>query len=92
MAWLKDIECARTGMIVPYWEVISIVYNHRDQISDLTVGGWASEQAYEDGKDSVMQRSWSIPSGLAPQLAAGALTFVTSYAKSQSEFEGSEDA
>jgi hypothetical protein len=38
-----------------------------------------------------MMRQWQIPSGLAPQLSAGANQFVSDYAKSQPEFQGWQD-
>ena len=91
MAWLKNITEERTGAIAPFWEVISIVYNHREEQSDLTVGGWVSEDAYNEGKDPIITKNWSISSGLAPELSAGAISFVTSYARAQDEFEGSEE-
>jgi hypothetical protein len=88
MGWIKEIEQVDTGVLVPYWEVISVFYSHKNQLSTLEVGGWASKEAYDDGKSPVMVKSWVIPSGLAPQLAAGAVAFVGGYAKSQPEFEG----
>lgn len=90
MAWIKQIEQQETGVVVSYWEVVSVYYNHKKQESLLEVAGWVSQQAYEDGKLPVINKSWQIPSGLAPQLAAGAVAFVSGYAKSQPEFEGWE--
>ena len=90
MAWLKDIEEQNTGAIASYWEVIGIQYNHRTQFSVLEVGGWVSEDAYTANKNPLIYKSWEIPSGLAPELAAGAIAFVTGYAMSQPEFEGAE--
>ena len=91
MAWLKNIAEGRTGAEATFWEVVSIVYNHREEQSDLTVGGWVSEGAYTEGKDPIITKNWSIPSGLAPELATGAISFVTSYARARDEFEGSEE-
>jgi hypothetical protein len=91
MAWLKNIEDESTGAIIPYWEVIGVYYNHRLQLSTLEVGGWFSKETYENNKMPSMVRRWEIPSGLQPQLASGAVSFVSGYAKSQPEFEGYEE-
>ena len=88
MGWCKTIEDEKTGVNVTFWEVISVVYNHREQQSDLCVGGWISKSAYDSNKDPAMVKNWTIPSGLAPELATGAVAFVSSYAKTQPEFEG----
>jgi hypothetical protein len=88
MGWIKEIEQTDTGLTVPFWEVISVFYNHRTQVSHLEVGGWVSKQAYDDGKIPIMTKSWQIPAGLAPELAAGAVAFVAGYAKAQPEFTG----
>lgn len=90
MAWIKNIEDSSTGVVASYWEVISVYYNHKKQESLLEVGGWVSEQAYVDGKNPIMNKAWQIPSGLAPELASGAVAFVSGYAKQQPEFEGWE--
>lgn len=92
MAWLKEIEDPNNGAKALFWEVIGISYNHKKQISVLEVGGWVSEALYNADKAPLIVKFWEIPSGLAPELAAGAITFVTSYARNQPEFEGSEDA
>lgn len=88
MAWIKNIEDESTGVIVPYWEVVSVFYNHRLQLSVLEVGGWASKDAYDNNKAPVLVKRWEIPSGAAPQLAQGAVAFVSGYAKQQPEFQG----
>lgn len=92
MAWFKDITEQNTGAVASYWQVISILYNHRTQKSVLEVGGWVSQAAYSENKSPLMTKYWEIPSGLAPELAAGALAFVEGYARQQPEFEGSENA
>jgi hypothetical protein len=91
MAWIKEIEQTDTGAVAAYWEVIGIQYNHRTHLSVLEVGGWVSEAAYTANKNPLFYKSWEIPSGLAPELAAGALAFVSGYARAQPEFEGSEE-
>lgn len=91
MAWIKAIEQELTGVVVEYWEVISINYLHKQQTSNLTVGEWVNQAAYDANKAHVVEKNWIIPSGLAPELAAGAVGFITAYARAQPEFEGSED-
>lgn len=88
MAWIKNIAHESHGAVASYWEVVSVFYDHKRQISILEVGGWVSAQAYADGLAPLMTKNWEIPSGLAPQLATGAVQFVSGFAKSQSEFEG----
>lgn len=88
MAWTKSIKREDNGAEATHWDVISIVYDHREQLSRLTAGGWVDAQAYADNLQPLIIKEWSIPSGLAPQLATGAVTFVTSYAMGQPEFEG----
>lgn len=91
MAWTKEYVQQDTGLTIQgYWEVIGIEYQHQAQLSELKVGCWFSAQAYTDGKYPLTTKVYSIPSGLAPELAAGALAFVTQYAMSQPEFEGAE--
>ncbi len=92
MGWLKQIEQVETGVVVGFWEVISVFYSHKNQISTLEVGGWVNKDAYDNGKQAVIIKSWHIPSGLAPELATGAVAFVSGYAKAQPEFEGWENA
>lgn len=92
MAWLKEIEEPNTGATAVYWEVMGIAYNHRTQVSVLEVGGWVSESHYTNNKSPLIVKYWEIPSGLAPELAAGALAFVGGYARAQPEFVNSEDA
>ncbi len=87
MSWVKAIKREDNGAIATYWEVISVVYNHRDQLSQLVVGGWVDEQAYLDNLQPLMLKEWIIPAGLAPQLAAGAVAFVSGYAQAQPEFQ-----
>lgn len=91
MGWIKAIEEESTGVSVSFWEVMSVQYDHRAQESVLQVGGWISKAAYEAGKAPVLTKSWVIPAGLAPQLAAGAVAFVTGYARGREEFAGSEE-
>lgn len=88
MAWNKEIEQESTGAVASYWEVISVFYEHQRGASTLVVGGWISEEAYNNNKSPLLVKSWEIPSGLAPELAEGAVGFVTSFAMSQPEFEG----
>jgi hypothetical protein len=90
MAWTKTWTDPDTGIQASHWEVIGIVYQHQAQLSELKVGCWSSAQAYADGKQPVTTKTYSIPSGLAPSLATGALQFVTGYAMQQPEFEGAE--
>ena len=92
MAWLKEFTDPDTGLTASYWEVIGIDYRHREQLSTLQVGLWISQEAYLANKASLRTRTYLIPAGLSPQLAAGALAFVAGYARAQPEFEGSEDA
>lgn len=91
MAWTKVIKHPSNGAEASYWEVISINYDHKSQLSMLQIAGWVDGQAYEDGLEPLIVKNWEIPSGLAPQLAAGAIAFITNFAKSQPEFEGSTD-
>lgn len=91
MAWLKSIPHPDFGVSVAFWEVLGVNYDHREQKSLPTVGGWNSQADYDAGKIPLMTKSYYIPSGLAPELAAGAVAFVTQYARAQDEFEGSED-
>lgn len=90
MAWIKNIEHPDNGAVATFWELIGVVYDHRAQTSVLTVGGWVSQEAYAS-KEPLMVKRWEIPSGLAPELAAGAVAFVSGYAKQQSEFVGATD-
>jgi hypothetical protein len=87
MAWEKSITREDNGAVATYWEVISIYYNHRTQKSILAVGGWVSQSAYENSLEPLMTKSWEIPSGLAPELASGAVTFVSTFAQAQAEFQ-----
>lgn len=91
MAILKQLIQEETGVNVSYWDTISIFYSKIDSISILVVGGWINQKAHKDGLDPVMTRRYELPSGLAPQLAAGADAFVKAYVKSLPEFEGSHD-
>lgn len=50
---------------------------------------WLKE--IEEPNNGATATYWEIPSGLAPELAAGAIAFVTGYARAQPEFEDSED-
>lgn len=88
MAWIKEIKRQDNGASAFYWEVISIHYSHIEQTSRLIVGGWVSQEAYEELKEPLMTKEWEIPSGLAPELSAGALAFVGGFAKSQVDFAG----
>jgi hypothetical protein len=91
MAWIKSYTLEDTGVVASYWEVIGIHYQHREQISALQVGLWISGDAYTQNKAPLQIKTYIIPSGLAPELAAGALAFVSGYAKAQPEFEGWEE-
>lgn len=91
MAWLKEIAREDNAAVATYWEVISIYYDHAKQVSDLAVGGWVDQAAYDQGYQPLMTKNWVIPSGLAPELATGALAFVGGFAKNQPEFEGWEN-
>jgi len=91
MAWLKEIEIEETGVKALFWEKISIFYSHYDQKSVFKVGGWVSAAAYAARKLPLKEMTWEVPSGLAPELAAGADAFLTAYARAQPEFEGATD-
>lgn len=91
MAWIKEIAHESHGAIASYWEVVSVYYDHRRQLSQLEVGGWVSAEAYANGLAPLLVKNWEIPSGLAPQLAAGAIAFVSGFAKQQPEFQGATD-
>lgn len=91
MAWIKEIEQESTGAVASYWEVISVFYEHQRGASTLVVGGWISQEAYNNSKSPLLVKSWEIPSGLAPALAEGAVGFVSAFAKSQIEFDGYEE-
>lgn len=91
MAWKKQFTHPNTGSVGEFWEVIGISYNHRAQKSLLSVGCWVNKDAYDAEKHPMHEMSWEIPSGLAPQLSAGAVGFVTNYVRSLPEFEGSEN-
>lgn len=88
MAWIKTIAHEAHGAEAHYWEVISVYYEHKRQLSILEVGGWVNAEAYNNGLSPLLTKIWEIPSGLAPQLATGAVQFVSGFAKSQPEFEG----
>lgn len=92
MAWIKELEHNETGAIASYWEVMSVHYDHRAQTSILVAGGWVSKVAYDGAKEPLLTKRWEIPAGLAPQLAAGAVSFVSGFAKAQPEFEGWQEA
>jgi len=87
MSWIKSIAREDNGAVATYWDVISVVYNHREQLSNLTVGGWVDEEAYASNLQPLILKEWIIPAGLNPQLAAGAVAFVSGYAQSQPEFQ-----
>lgn len=88
MAWIKQIAHPEHGASANYWEVISIYYDHKRQQSVLEVGGWVGQAEYDAGLSPLMTKIWEIPSGLAQQLAEGAIAFVSGYAMAQPEFEG----
>lgn len=88
MAWIKSIKHPEHGAIALYWEVMTVLYDHQAQSSTLQAGGWVTKQDYDDGMAPLMVRRWEIPSGLAPELAAGAVAFISGFAKQQPEFEG----
>lgn len=87
MSWEKSIVREDNGAIASYWEVISVFYNHRTQNSELTVGGWVSEDAYTTGLEPLIVKSWNVPAGLAPDLSVGAVAFVSGFAQEQPEFQ-----
>ena len=89
MAWLKTYTLPNTTLsFEAYWEVIGIVYQHQAQLSELKIGCWANAEDYAANLQPVDVKVYSIPSGLAPSLAAGAIQFVTGYAMQQPEFDG----
>ena len=92
MAWIKQFVIEDTGVQGNFWEMISINYNHRKQVSEMVIGLWINQAAYDAEKEPIHFKIYSIPSGLAPELAGGAIAFTSGYARSQPEFEGSEDA
>lgn len=87
MAWTKTWTDPDTGVIADYWEVIGIKYQHREQMSEMTVGVWVSAEAHAS-LQPVHTVVFNVPSGAAPELAAGALHFVTEYCLTQPEFDG----
>jgi len=88
MAWIKSFTHPDTGAEGNFWEMETILYNHRTQLSELRVSVWVNAAAYSASKAPLHTISYVIPSGLAPQLATGAVQFVSGFAKSQPEFEG----
>lgn len=92
MAWVKSILREDLKISADYWEFISIHYKHREQMSEIILGGWPSQTHFEEGADPLLTRTYMVPAGQAPDLAAGALAFCTAYARSQEEFAGSVDA
>lgn len=88
MAWVKSIAREDNGAVATYWEVISVFYSHSEQKSLLMAGGWVDQNAYENNLQPLMIKEWDIPSGAAPDLATGAVAFVSGFAKAQPEFEG----
>lgn len=88
MAWIKEWEHPDTGSIGNYWEMETILYNHRTKLSEMRVSVWVSAFHYHTARQSMHTITYIIPSGLAPQLAAGAATFTTAYVMAQPEFEG----
>lgn len=91
MAWIKTFTHPDTGAEGNFWEMETILYNHRTQLSELRVSVWVSATHYTNAKTPLHSISYVIPSGLAPQLASGAQAFVSGYVRSQPAFEGSED-
>lgn len=91
MAWLKTYTLPNTThSFEAYWEVIGIVYQHQAQLSELKIGCWSSAEDYEAKMQPIYVKTYLIPSGLAPELAVGALQFVTGYALTQPEFQGAQ--
>lgn len=91
MAWLKTYTLPNTThSFQAYWEVIGIIYQHQAQLSELKIGCWANAEDYAAKKQPIDVKTYLIPSGLAPELAGGALQFVTGYAMQQPEFDGAE--
>lgn len=91
MAWIKSILRPDLQISADYWDFISIHYKHREQMSEVIVGGWPTQAHFNSGADPLLTRTYMVPAGQAPELATGALQFCTTYARSQPEFEGSEE-
>jgi hypothetical protein len=92
MAWIKEITHPDHGAVASYWEVMSVYYDHRRQLSTLQVGGWVSVDEYNSNMSPLLIKIYEIETGLAPQLAQGAVSFVAGYARAQDEFSGSQNA
>lgn len=91
MAWIKEWVDPDNDSVGNFWETQTILYNHRTQLSEMTIGVWKDAAAYNANKRPLFTKSYIIPSGLAPQLAQGAKAFVQAYAKAQPEFQGATD-
>lgn len=91
MAWIKNIAHPEHGAVASYWEVMSVYYDHKRQISTLQVGGWVSATEYNSNMAPLLIKIYEIEAGLAPQLAQGAVAFIAGYARQQPEFEGSQN-
>jgi len=89
--WIKEISHPEFGIPVSYWECWSVFYDHQHQLSTITVAGWQNQADKEAGKIPLMKKSWEIASGTNPQLAAGAVQFLTAFARSQAEFVNSQE-
>ena len=71
--------------------MIGINYNKRKEISELIVGIWVDQEAYNNNLEPISVLSKTIPSGSAPELAAGAYAFTMGFMKTLPEFEGAEE-
>lgn len=90
MAWIKSIQL-ENRTVASYWELIDVYYSHKSQVSTFQYGGWVDAQAYEEGAPPLLTERHTIPAGLAPQLAAGALAFGTSIIRALPQFAGSTE-
>lgn len=91
MALKKQFTDSRTGVKSEYIEMIGINYDKRKELSELIVGVWVDQDAYDANLDPVMTITKTIPSGSAPELAAGAYAFTMGFMKTLPEFEGAEE-
>lgn len=91
MAFTKVRIDPATGASAEHWDLICINYNHRAQLSEMQFGVWVDKAAHDANLHPVHVEIFSVGSGLAPQLAAGALAFAMNYIKAQPGFEGAVD-
>ena len=91
MALKKILTQANTGVKAEFIEMIGINYNKRKELSELVVGVWVDEAAYDANLEPVWMIFKTIPSGSAPELAAGAYAFTMGYMKTIPELLGAVD-